>query len=240
MKNYIIKQGDSLSKIAKDSGLSITAIQKLNPIIKDPNKIQAGWSLKLPSNFEEAKATIKLSEKSLKHEDIAAIKKADQLGLVDSAVANSYFERDMKNKLDLQDLTQIKLLKNRLAEAKIPKETSPSLIQKAAKELRLMKELRLVKKEKPVDWKKFIIPSTVETVFWPVIKILGPAFKKYNEEVFKGKILPAMKNILLKGLPTDEEMQKAIDRIEELKKLDLPEAAHSAGIKRIIDEMKVR
>ncbi len=62
--NYKIKSGDTLSAIAKRSGVSVSDLVKANPNIKDPNYIQAGWTLKLPKaardpsrgdNFKPAK-----------------------------------------------------------------------------------------------------------------------------------------------------------------------------------------
>lgn len=44
---YTIKSGDTLSKIAKEKNLSVEGIMKLNPQIKDPNKIFAGDTLNL-------------------------------------------------------------------------------------------------------------------------------------------------------------------------------------------------
>ena len=45
---YIIKSGDSLSKIAKGLNVSVQELMKANNI-SDPNKIRAGSSLKIPS-----------------------------------------------------------------------------------------------------------------------------------------------------------------------------------------------
>jgi lysozyme len=43
---YEVKSGDSLSKIAKQQGKSLDDILKLNPEIKDPNKIKPGQKIK--------------------------------------------------------------------------------------------------------------------------------------------------------------------------------------------------
>ena len=45
--SYQIKSGDTLSKIAKQNGMTVQALMKLNPQITDPNKIVAGQSLNL-------------------------------------------------------------------------------------------------------------------------------------------------------------------------------------------------
>ena len=39
---------DTLGKLAKHYGTTIQAIMDLNPIIKDPDRIQVGWTLKIP------------------------------------------------------------------------------------------------------------------------------------------------------------------------------------------------
>ena len=44
---YTVKRGDVLSAIAKRNNTTIAAIMALNPIIKDPNKIQVGWKLRI-------------------------------------------------------------------------------------------------------------------------------------------------------------------------------------------------
>ena len=44
---YTIQEGDTLSKIATQQGITVSELQKLNPNITDPNKIYAGQSLNL-------------------------------------------------------------------------------------------------------------------------------------------------------------------------------------------------
>lgn len=47
---YIVKSGDSLSKIGKAYGVSWEAIFEANrDIVKNPDLIQAGWKLKIPT-----------------------------------------------------------------------------------------------------------------------------------------------------------------------------------------------
>ena len=57
MITYKILPGDNLTKIRKKLGIpvSIDDIVKANPIIKDPDKIQTGWTLKLPETYDEIK-----------------------------------------------------------------------------------------------------------------------------------------------------------------------------------------
>jgi LysM repeat protein len=47
-KSYKIKSGDTLSAIARANGTTVATLMKLNPQIKDKDKIYAGRSLKLP------------------------------------------------------------------------------------------------------------------------------------------------------------------------------------------------
>jgi len=46
---YEVKDGDNLSKIAKNHGLTLEQLKAANPQIKDPNKIKSGQKLNLPS-----------------------------------------------------------------------------------------------------------------------------------------------------------------------------------------------
>lgn len=48
MKRYIVKKGDTLSGIAKKYNTSPDVIKKYNSLIKDVNKISAGWVLNIP------------------------------------------------------------------------------------------------------------------------------------------------------------------------------------------------
>lgn len=50
-KDYTVKNGDSLSKIGKAHGVSWQAIYEANKdIIKNPDLIQPGWKLKIPTS----------------------------------------------------------------------------------------------------------------------------------------------------------------------------------------------
>lgn len=55
---YTVRQGDTLSGIARRYGVTVAAIQSANAsLIKDVNKIGVGWELTIPSfaetNFSE-------------------------------------------------------------------------------------------------------------------------------------------------------------------------------------------
>lgn len=49
-KDYKIKKGDNLTKIAKENGTTVQALLKANPNIKNPNLIYAGESIRIPTN----------------------------------------------------------------------------------------------------------------------------------------------------------------------------------------------
>ncbi|VXC49018.1 LysM domain-containing protein [Pseudomonas sp. 9Ag] len=53
---YIVRAGDTLGSIAKAHGTSPANIQAANPIIKDRDKIQAGWKLSIPGEAMSASA----------------------------------------------------------------------------------------------------------------------------------------------------------------------------------------
>ena len=51
---YTVKAGDTLSKIAKRSGITLAQLLQANPQIKDPNKIKVGAVLNLPDSSTPA------------------------------------------------------------------------------------------------------------------------------------------------------------------------------------------
>ena len=60
---HTVQKNETLSKIAKKYGTTITAIQKANTtLIKDINKIQVGWKLEIPetdSTKDQIRAVLK-------------------------------------------------------------------------------------------------------------------------------------------------------------------------------------
>jgi LysM repeat protein len=46
-QTYIVKKGDTLSKIAKANGTTVKAIQALNPAITNPNRIYVGQTIRI-------------------------------------------------------------------------------------------------------------------------------------------------------------------------------------------------
>lgn len=49
---YTVRSGDTLTGIAREKGVSLSAIMEINPSLDNPNKIQAGESLTLPEVSE--------------------------------------------------------------------------------------------------------------------------------------------------------------------------------------------
>ncbi len=45
---YVVKSGDTLSKIARSFGLTIEQLREANPAITDPNKIKVGDEIIIP------------------------------------------------------------------------------------------------------------------------------------------------------------------------------------------------
>lgn len=68
MLKYTVKKGDTLYKIASKYSTTVSEIQKANPsIIKNPNLINVGWVLNIPSKASEQVAnTSKPSEQVAK------------------------------------------------------------------------------------------------------------------------------------------------------------------------------
>ena len=49
MRKYIVKKGDFLGKIAKQNATSVERLLKINPQIKDPDKIFIGQKINIDS-----------------------------------------------------------------------------------------------------------------------------------------------------------------------------------------------
>jgi len=65
MITYKVKRGDTLSAIGKKFKIPYMDVFRANPIIKDPNKIQEGWTLKIPTILPEIKAIRELEWKKI-------------------------------------------------------------------------------------------------------------------------------------------------------------------------------
>jgi len=49
---YVVKPGDTLSKIAKSNGVTLAQLLQANPQIKDSNKIRVGQSINVPTSID--------------------------------------------------------------------------------------------------------------------------------------------------------------------------------------------
>ena len=63
-KPYTVKQGDTLSEIARDNGTTLKAIQEANPQIKDLNKIRPGQQITMPKKVPDRKSVYQGMTKS--------------------------------------------------------------------------------------------------------------------------------------------------------------------------------
>src|SRR6185369_12916501 len=50
---YVVKAGDTLSKIAARNGITLPQLLQLNPSIKNPNKLSVGDKINLPDTSTE-------------------------------------------------------------------------------------------------------------------------------------------------------------------------------------------
>ena len=89
-KSYKIKSGDTLSQIAKDMGMSLSALKQANPKIENVNKIKVGQSITIPSlaNIKGSKDPYKgmtkdmMSKMDIKNKDMPKQKEVSRkLGL---------------------------------------------------------------------------------------------------------------------------------------------------------------
>lgn len=92
---YQIKQGDTLSQIAQSFGTDVATLAKLNGIA-DPNKIQAGATLKLP----DFKTIVPTSSTSAGITSTEGIRTSEQL-------SNLQLQKDALTKYGLSDTTQL-------------------------------------------------------------------------------------------------------------------------------------
>lgn len=62
---HVVVKGEILSRIANFYGVTIPAIQTINPKITDPNKIRAGQVIKIPIKVDDVKAKIAELDKQI-------------------------------------------------------------------------------------------------------------------------------------------------------------------------------
>lgn len=60
--NYKVKKGDTLSEIAKNNGTTVSQLMKLNPKIKNANRIIVGQSINLGTPKQNTKLTTSTQE----------------------------------------------------------------------------------------------------------------------------------------------------------------------------------
>ena len=56
---YVVKPGDTLSKIAKQNGVTLAQLLQANPQITDPNKIRVGQTINVPATLDTQTDTTK-------------------------------------------------------------------------------------------------------------------------------------------------------------------------------------
>lgn len=93
-KKHIVVRGETLSGIAKRYGTTASEIKKYNPIIKDINLIQTGWTLTIPIVSKGSETTSKPSEPVSKpsEPDYEKIGKAFQKCMKDIEALDSFKE----------------------------------------------------------------------------------------------------------------------------------------------------
>jgi LysM repeat protein len=68
-KDYKIKKGDNLTKIAKENNTTVAELLKENPKIKNPNLIYAGETIKVPTGKAAASPTYNNTDQDVFNED---------------------------------------------------------------------------------------------------------------------------------------------------------------------------
>ncbi len=211
-KTYKIKKGDTLSSISKKMKISMSLIKARNPIIKDINKIQEGWNLKIPG-YKEIKALKKMKEDvspEMERRLIVKLKERKSKGLAEMIE----IERRLK---------AAKIYRKRLK--KPWKEKTP--ISKVS----ILKEtIKGLPRASQIVMKNLISPAPA----------LFKALKWWNAEVYKARIEPIVTSILTKGTPSTEELQKAVDKINKFQKMKLTPFLYFKKVKDVIEEISLR
>lgn len=75
-KYYTIKKGDNLTEIAKKYNTTVTKIKNANSsLIKDVNKIQVGWKIKIPVSKDYEKIGKQLDKALDDISNLSSVKK---------------------------------------------------------------------------------------------------------------------------------------------------------------------
>ncbi len=109
---YTIKEGDTWDALATSNKTDSATLSKLNPDVKDPNKIQAGATLNLPDAPNPTLAGISTSSGIASSAASTAAKAAADKAAADTAAKNAADQE--KQIADLSRQNQIKTLKSQL------------------------------------------------------------------------------------------------------------------------------
>lgn len=231
MKDYIIKKGDVLSRIEKKFKVPRSVMLALNPVIKNPDKIQEGWKLKIPERWGEVKAStrmirqayIKEWDKKRKDENLKELEKIEKkLPKLKSISSEEFIERPLKKVREI-------------GFSKLRKQEAANLLR-----MKVKKEKAVIKKEKGILMETIKgLPEASRVVASKIAKVLFAIFPVYPvlKQIWNRTVMPVLK----KGTPSREELQKAVDRMEKLQR-DFPNnpLRIQLELKNIIEEMKLR
>lgn len=77
--SYVVKSGDTLSKIAAANNTTVAVLMTINPDIKDANRIRVGQNLRVVPNAEEKQAMDLLKDGAVQAVEIIIDKIVDGL-----------------------------------------------------------------------------------------------------------------------------------------------------------------
>ena len=97
-KEYIVKKGDSLIKIARKFNLDKDKLKKINSIIKN-SRVKIGQKLKLPSNVSSVKKLAKKVDTKHEKKDFYIVKKGDSISKITKRMGLSIIKLREINKL---------------------------------------------------------------------------------------------------------------------------------------------
>ena len=244
---YKIKKGDTLWGLARKTKSTVSDILKMNPEIRNKSKIFTGQTIKIleqgakradPSKVKAAKILRK--DPSKKYQDLKDLKKRVKFEDGSSKLMTSPELEKWKVSKRQTAARILRQKKAKITPAEIYKETIKGLPAATKKVFKT----RLKTREELKTQNRIILetvkglPDATKVVFktlvTPVQK-MADVFEKYNKWYFS-----KVKGFLKKGTPSDAELKKAINRIDELKKRDLPLEVKRKMLEDIINEMEVQ
>lgn len=228
---YTIRKGDTLSRIARRAGISMSLIKSRNPIIKDPDKIQVGWKIKLPG-YAEVKALKKIEKETKIKIPALSVKKTEtkplELGKTGSP---SYYYKKFK-------------------QAKTPRDAGVAFVyyqgalrKEAARTLRLKSQ---AKERKIFVLKETMkgLPKATQTVLEAIDVTMRkiPAIKQVMKGLdwWTAKLNKVIRSAVLKGTPSTKELENAVNEIKELQKKNLPPQIYFKQVRKIIEDIPIR